>query len=249
MVSANPSGPDADQARAFLARLPKTGTSDMQPAPAPRSLTDDQAGVASGPLESRALSIAGGKPIAGLPGAPRDVTAQAPHHIQTELEGDPIAQEIVGQAALMGPLHLLSGGASYLGRKLMQTEGGQAAKYLAQRGLPLEAPPRPFGAPPPVAGAASSEQEVMRARDALKFKAPHVGDLGVGGAGAAALLHAGHAGLAGLPGLAALAARNAAPIAGRLAMPLIRAGEVGAAASPAMSLAGNPLLEAAVGGK
>jgi hypothetical protein len=99
-----------------------------------------------------------------------------------------------------------------------------------------------------IRGAASAgDPEVDAARSALKFHGPHMGDVGGAGAAAAALMHTGHAGLAGIPALALMAARNATPIAGRLAMPLANAAAAGGRAVPVSSMLASPLLQAATG--
>lgn len=229
-VSLNPTGEHADKARQILATLPARDPSDAS-GHGPRDLTDDQAGVGSGPLASRVLSVAGGKPLVGLPGPPQDVTAAPRPHVQTELEGDPMAQEILGQAMTMPLLHVAGLGLSGIGRKLLDTRAGQAAKFLADQGAPVAAPkPTSFLEPSPEFDPMG---DLAKARDELKLKAPHT------------VMHLGSLGALMAP--AEFAARNVAPLAGRAALPMIRTGEGAARAVAAPWLAGNPLLQAATG--
>lgn len=92
--------------------------------------------------------------------------------------------------------------------------------------------------------------DIARARDALRFQAPHgLSDMGALGAGGA-LLHYGHAGFGGSLMAAALALRNASPIAGRM-LPLGEGaagmGSALTAAAPQLSIVGSPLLQAVSG--
>ncbi len=191
-------------------------------------------------------------------------------HITQEMD-DPGARMIVEQAALSPLLHLagMAGEAA-----LRTTSGARAARLLANRGegavirdlspdaeTELEQIRRLREAAPERANSPvmrnreehlleqgmKPDPEVAAARETMRLKGPHGGDLGTGGA--AFLL--GHYGGHGTLGLAAsglpLVLRNAAPLAGRAYMPLAAAASrlAPGAAAPSSSL----LLDLALAGE
>jgi hypothetical protein len=169
-------------------------------------------------------------------------------HISQEMD-DPGARMIAEQAALSPLLHLAGMGVSAAGRALENTAGGQAARVLAEKGggamvrdlspeaeaelahirqmreaAPERAPMLDRREEAILEQGINPDPSVSAARETLRFKGPHGGDLGTGAAGY--LL--GHMGGHGSVGLASAAVpllmRNAAPIAGRLAAPMANAG-------------------------
>ncbi len=258
LVSANPGGPDADQARSILARLPHHAAGEALPGMRPQSRDPNPSGPEFTPLD---YGQANGResPAARAPHvpftdvklpvrqqAPQDVLHPSPRRPDTELEADPLLQEGVGQAMTMPALHgagvLLSG----LGRQFLKTEAGQAMKFLAERGAPTAAPKATeFLAPSPEFDPMG---DLAKAREALELRLPHTAlDLGAPGAAGYALWQMGHHGLAAVPAALNVVGRNAAPLAARAAMPMIRAGEAVSGAAPTLSLGGNPLFNAVEG--
>lgn len=232
-LNEQPNGEHAEQAKRILVNLQANAPSLPSPSHQMKNESDVDLGIESGPIVAnphnamdRTLGVG-----TQLPGGKNERASEQalPARQQTELEGDPIAQQIVGQAMTMPALHVAGLGLSAVGRKLLQSRAGQAAKFLADQGAPVAAPkPTSFLEPPPEFDPMG---DLARARAALAMKAPstaaHYGSLG-------ALLAPWE-----------FAARNAAPMAGRAALPLMRAG-AGAANVP-LSAAASPLFQAVMG--
>lgn len=262
-VSSNPDHADAEQARRILGKLPAHAAQEAM-SPQPRELTDEEAGVEHDPETSRLMTLT------GRPDSPA-VAAMGPRkwHPTTELEGDPGAQMIVQQAELSPLMRMLGMGVSATGRALEGTAGGRAAKVIAEKGAdamvnepsaeaesqlahirqmrtaaPERAPMLDRQEESILENSIKPDPEVEAARETLRFKGPHGGDLGTGGAAYLLGHFGGHGslglGAAGLP----LLLRNASPIAGRIATPMAN---VGARLAPDLVPPSSLLLDMAMG--
>lgn len=252
-----PSGPDAEQAKRILVNLQANAPSLPSPSRQMKNQSDVDLGIESGPLVG-AMPQSGtfGPPTAGKPlqiqGGTND-TATPPTHPTTELEGDPMAREIVGQAMTMPLLHMAGLGLSGIGRKMMEP----AASKLANTVMDVDREAIVKGGSMAGEKVGAALDKIKRLREAAPERAPFLDaeeekilDQATAGAPPADDAHgmlghllplAGH----GPTGLALRAAAAAPAALGDVAgRGLVRAGQ--GMAMP-LSLAGSPLLQAATG--
>lgn len=258
-LNAQPSGPDAEQAKRILVNLQANAPSLPSPRAPSESMSDVDLGIESGPrVTYDSTAGAPGTRSMALPGGSNEASMHAgpaPRaHETTELEGDPIAQEIVGQAMTMPLLHVAGLGMSSLGRKLMEPAASKFANTVMdvdrdaivkggsmageKVGAALDKIERMKTAAPERASFLDAEKEKIL--NGAMSAAPDASTADMGMLGHLLPL-VGH----GPTGLALRAAAAAPAAAGDLAgRGLIRAGQ--GMAMP-LSLAGNPLLQAATG--
>lgn len=231
-LNEQPNGEHAEQAKRILVNLQANAPSLPSPSRQMKNPTDADLGLENEPIKASGRFSDANDETSGQ--AYRDAVnsgsaAPLPRRPQTELEGDPLAQEIAGAAMTMPALHVAGLGLSAVGRKLLQSRAGQAAKFLADQGAPVATPKPPSFLEP--APEFDPMGDLAKARSELALKAPSTA------------AHYGSVGALMAPWEFAL--RNAGPIAGRMALPLIRGGA--AAANIPLSLVSSPLLQAVAG--
>lgn len=248
-VSSNPTGEHAAQARQILGTLPAKAASETpganMPQPAPRNLTDEQAGAASGPLYTHRRP-AGGTDFASERSPKEAANAEGEMN-------DPGARELLMQAETMPGLHMIGLGLSGLGRKMMGPAAEKFAnstidvahdavvktgRYAGQKvGEALDQIKRLRAAAPERAAFYNGEEERILEGATSPPEAPAPGGFDLGHL--APLAGHGPTGLA--LRMAAAAPAAVGDVAGR---GLVRGGQQ--LAGP-MSLAGSPLLQAVSG--
>jgi len=122
-LDGNPPAEKAAEAHRMLAMLPS-------PVAPPREHSDAELGLENQINDNGEANLLNTKPSQDERDAAAVARTASPIKPQTELEGDPSAQEILGQAMTMPLLHMIGLGLSGSANAILDSKGGQAARLL-----------------------------------------------------------------------------------------------------------------------